>query len=309
MKMSRIPSLFFASLLAASMAVTLSACSRSGAKSQIGGERQLEAQTETVKERETIIETETEAPELTVEEKNALYLNWPKYDWDHLTKEGKFRYYEDENYTSKIVADVSKVQRVIDWEEMQEGGIDTCILKVGARGYSEGGLLEDSRFEAHFKDAAEAGMDVLGVYFYSQAISEEEAREEAAYVIDKLETCKADKDVIVFYDLETGYSSSGTRYRNYDLTDEEIKANLDAFAQVMAEEGYVTGVYTNLKWHNRNLSRKLFKGYPLWIANYSDQPRINKGFFLWQYTGVAHVKGSVQRLDLNLMFVKKEAAE
>lgn len=261
-----------------------------------------------LKEMPTETETESLSPEEAVARRLEAYADWPAYNWEHLTADAPFMAYEDENYRSELVVDLSKVQYEIDWQRLQEGGIRNCILKAGARGYSEGGLLEDSRFETHYQDAKAAGMNIVGVYFYSQAISVEEAEEEADFVLEKLKNCGASQDLIVFYDLETDISSSsGMRYRNFDLSNEEIRDNLDAFADCMTREGYVTGVYTNLKWHDRHLSRKLFRGYPLWIANYSDEPQIDEGFFLWQYTGVAHVKGSHQRVDLNLMFVRKES--
>ncbi len=109
-----------------------------------------------------------------------------EYDVALFEKEGELLKYQDEKYTSRVGIDVSKYQEKIDWESVRSQGIDFVFIRIGFRGYGEAGTINlDSRFEEHITGAQAAGLDV-GVYFFSQAINEEEAVEEAEFVVEQL---------------------------------------------------------------------------------------------------------------------------
>ena len=88
--------------------------------------------------------------------------------------------------TVRLGVDVSDYQSGTDWQQLAQQGVDFAILRVGYRGYTQGALRTDSSFRTFVRGARAAGIDV-GVYFFSQAISADEAREEARYVLDQLE--------------------------------------------------------------------------------------------------------------------------
>ena len=98
-------------------------------------------------------------------------------------------YYFDANGVQQNATfgiDVSKYQSSIDWEQVKTAGVKFVIIRIGSRGYGSGALVLDPMFEQHFTNARNAGLKV-GVYFFSQAVNEEEAREEAmgcAYVLN-----------------------------------------------------------------------------------------------------------------------------
>lgn len=94
--------------------------------------------------------------------------------------------YEDKKYTSRLGVDVSVFQGDIDWEQVKAAGYEFAILRIGYRGYGEKGTLNaDEKFEQNMENARKAGIDV-GVYFFSQAVNEEEAKEEADFVLEHL---------------------------------------------------------------------------------------------------------------------------
>lgn len=109
-----------------------------------------------------------------------------RYDWSNLTYEMTRPYYYEEGIlVSRIGIDVSDHQKEIDWQAVADDGIDFAIIRVGYRGYTEGQMYLDSEYAANMQGARDAGIDV-GVYFFSQAVDEEEAREEASFVIENL---------------------------------------------------------------------------------------------------------------------------
>ena len=103
---------------------------------------------------------------------------------DFVVADGFLTY--DGDAPSYVGVDVSSYQGEIDWERVAEAGVDFAMVRLGFRGYTEGGLYEDDRFRENLEGAMAAGLDV-GVYFFSQAVTEEEAREEARFVLERLE--------------------------------------------------------------------------------------------------------------------------
>lgn len=107
------------------------------------------------------------------------------YDPSCFYMDGGFLRYESDTITSQVGIDVSAHQQEIDWQRVADSGVQFAILRVGYRGYTEGAIQEDAYFEQNLEGAIDAGLDV-GVYFFSQAIDEQEAREEARFVLDKI---------------------------------------------------------------------------------------------------------------------------
>src|SRR5699024_9273816 len=102
-----------------------------------------------------------------------------KYDTYKFTQENDFTFYE----SVVQVVDVSEHQANIDWQQVKDSGMEFAILRIGYRGMTEGGLNLDATFEQNYQGATAAGLKV-GVYFFSQAITQKEAQEEAKYVLD-----------------------------------------------------------------------------------------------------------------------------
>ena len=221
------------------------------------------------------------------------------YEKEHLIEENGFKFYTDEegNITSKIGVDVSKYQAEIDWEEVKKAGIDFVIIRLGFRGYGESGkLVEDEFFKANIEGALEAGLEV-GVYFFSQAISEEEAVEEARFVIERIK----DYDITcpVVFDTE---EIKNDEARTDHFTNEEFTANCIAFCDIIKDTGYTPMIYAIMKWMAYTLELDKLTQYEKWYADYEPHPQCPYAFTMWQYTEKGQVPGISGNVDLNVWF-------
>lgn len=192
--------------------------------------------------------------------------------------------------------DVSYYQGKIDWEQVKQSGIDFAIIRVGYRGYgAEGKMVEDKLFHDNIKGAREAGIRV-GVYFFSQATSVEEALEEADFVLERIG--KYEIDMPVVFDWE--YVSEEARTANVDprtLTDCYL-----AFCGRMEEEGYTPMPYFNSYQSRKMMYLTELEQYPFWLALYSDRMTYPYRVEMWQYTDSGKVPGIEGNVDINLMF-------
>ena len=192
--------------------------------------------------------------------------------------------------------DVSKHQGEIDWNTVAQAGVDFAILRAGGRGYgSEGKLYEDECFQRNLEGARDAGLTV-GVYFFSQAISEEEAKEEAAYLLELIKDGRIDGPVV--FDWENiGHSKA----RTDSVTGELLTKMALAFCEEIRGAGYEPMVYVNLASAYRKYDLAQLTDYPLWLAEVDRQaPSFVYDFELWQYSHSGTVPGIPGRVDLNL---------
>lgn len=195
--------------------------------------------------------------------------------------------------------DVSYYQGDIDWQKVKDSGIEFAIIRLGYRGYGEEGkLVEDKYFHKNIQGALRAGLDV-GVYFFSQAITVEEAVEEAEYVLQRIKNY--DLTMPVVYDWE--YVSEEARTANMDrrtLTDCYL-----AFCGKVEEAGYTPMPYFNT-YQSRDLMNLVeLEAYPFWLALYSSRMTFPYRIEMWQYTDSGKVPGIEGNVDLNLFFVEE----
>lgn len=216
-----------------------------------------------------------------------------------LIKEGKM-IYKDDKYSSRLGVDVSHHQGKIDWEKVKEDGYEFAIIRIGYRGYgTEGTLNLDNRFHENIKDAQRAGLDV-GVYFFAQAINEEEALEEAEFVLKHLKGYEL--DLPVAYDPESILYDEA---RTDDVTGEQFTKNAKVFCKRIRKAGYEPMIYSNMLWEAYELDLKKLSDYPIWYADYEPLPQTPYDFVMWQYTSSGTVDGIKGRVDLNIQFVGK----
>lgn len=214
-------------------------------------------------------------------------------------KEGKM-IYKDDKYSSRLGVDVSHHQGKIDWEKVKEDGYEFAIIRIGYRGYgTEGTLNLDNRFHENIKDAQRAGLDV-GVYFFAQAINEEEALEEAEFVLKHLKGYEL--ELPVAYDPESILYDEA---RTDDVTGEQFTKNAKVFCKRIRKAGYETMIYSNMLWEAYELDLEKLSDYPVWYADYGPLPQTPYDFVMWQYTSSGTVDGIKGRVDLNIQFVGK----
>ena len=208
-------------------------------------------------------------------------------------------YYFDANGVQQNATfgiDVSKYQSSIDWEQVKTAGVKFVIIRIGYRGYGSGALVLDPMFEQHFTNARNAGLKV-GVYFFSQAVNEEEAREEAmgcAYVLNGRKL-----DYPIYFDTE---ASGGKNGRADGLGVEDRTKCAIAFCEEVKAQGYKPGVYASTLWFRQRVDLSRLTGYSIWNAHYNvaSSPI---SCDLWQGTCTARIPGYGGQIDVNISYV------
>lgn len=192
-----------------------------------------------------------------------------------------------------IGIDVSKYNKDIDWEKVKSSGIEYAIIRLGYRGSSTGSLVEDPYFERNLKGAREAGLKI-GVYFFTQALNETEAVEEASMVESLVSA--SDLSLPVFLDVE----SAGGRA---DVMDRGVRtANIKAFIETLENAGYRAGVYANKKWLTTYINADELSEYPIWLAQYKvKRPTYEGKYDAWQYSSKGRVDGIEGNVDLDVI--------
>ncbi len=198
--------------------------------------------------------------------------------------------------------DVSRYQGDIDWDQVKAAGVEFAMIRVGFRGYGQSGkLMEDANAKQNYENATKAGIKV-GVYFFAQAISVEEAREEAAYVLELIDGWNLEMPVA--YDWEC----LAADYRTVDADPQTVTDCAKAFCEVMGQEGYDTMIYFNPSQSRDMMYLEELVDYGFWLAMYSDQMTYEYKVDMWQYTKEGKVPGIEGNVDINLYFPYDETA-
>lgn len=189
--------------------------------------------------------------------------------------------------------DVSKYQPSINWAQVKASGVEYVIIRVGYRGYGSGVMVEDPYFKSHIAGARAAGLKV-GVYFYSQAITVEEAVEEASMAIQLCNSYKLHYPI--YFDTEATGTGVG-RADNLSKTQRTAIAN--AFCQTVQNSGYKAGVYASKSWFYYQLDYSQLSKYDIWLAHYTTSTDFSYRYDMWQYTGSGSCPGISGAVDLN----------
>lgn len=190
--------------------------------------------------------------------------------------------------------DVSKWNGSIDWNAVKNSGVSYVIIRVGYRGSSQGALIEDPTFKTNIKGASAAGLKV-GVYFFTQAVDEVEAVQEASMVLDRISGYKISYPV--FLDVE----SSGGRGDKIDSATRT--AVCKAFCNTIQNAGYTAGIYANKTWLTNKMDAGTLSSYKIWLAQYAAAPDYAGRYDLWQYKSTGRVSGISGNVDLNLSYL------
>ena len=212
------------------------------------------------------------------------------------TEEGLMQYVENGAVTSHKGIDVSKYQGTIDWSAVKEEGIEYAFIRLGLRGYESAKIVLDEYYEANMKGANSAGV-AAGVYFFTQAVTVEEAKEEADFVIEHL--AGYDVSCPVVFDVER---ISGGKGRADQLTKEERTDITIAFCEAVKAAGYTPMIYGNVVCFTRLLDMTKLNDYEKWYAFYDDYMYMPYNVSCWQYTEKGLVDGIPGNVDLNISF-------
>ena len=217
--------------------------------------------------------------------------------------DGKLYYFDANGVKQDKVTfgiDVSKYQSGLDWNKIKKSGVSFVIIRIGYRGYgAEGKLVKDPMFEEHFTNARNAGLKV-GVYFFTQAVNEAEAQEEAEGCNWALNGRMLDYPI--FYDTEASTAPGGTGRADGLGVEDRTKCAI-AFCERVKELGYKPGVYASTTWYRKRVNYNTLRSrYTIWNAHYgvSSSPI---GCDLWQGTEKARINGYSGELDANISYI------
>lgn len=196
---------------------------------------------------------------------------------------------------SKAGIDVSKWNGEIDWDKVKNAGVEFAIIRAGYRGSVSGSLIQDPRFEENMRGAQAAGIPT-GVYFFTQAVNEVEAVEEASMVLELLRKYKV--EFPVFIDTE----GAGGNGRADGLDVETRTLVCEAFCRTIENAGYTAGVYGSRNWYNNRLETKRLDNYFIWLAEYRSVPLYQGYYGMWQYTSKGKIDGINGNVDLNIYY-------
>ena len=195
---------------------------------------------------------------------------------------------------AKVGIDVSKWNKEIDWDKVKNAGVQFAIIRAGYRGSVTGSLVEDPMFVTNMKGAQAAGIPV-GVYFFTQAVDEVEAVQEASMVLDRISGYKISYPV--FLDVE-GSGGRGDKIDSATRT-----AVCKAFCNTIQNAGYTAGVYANKTWLSQKMDASALSAYKIWLAQYAAAPTYTGRYDLWQYKSNGKVSGISGNVDLNLSYL------
>lgn len=190
--------------------------------------------------------------------------------------------------------DVSKFNGNIDWNKVRNSGVSYVIIRCGFRGSTSGGLIEDAKFRENIKGATAAGLKV-GVYFFTQAVNEVEAVEEASMTLNMISGYRISYPV--FLDVE----GSGGRGDRIDYNTRT--AVINAFCKTISNSGYTAGVYASKSWLNSNFNPNGIGNAKIWLAQYNTTPTYSGRYNLWQYTSKGRVNGISGNVDMDLSYL------
>lgn len=217
----------------------------------------------------------------------------------NILESGEYQYLKDGQVISHKGIDVSQYQGNIDWKKVAEDGVEFAFIRAGYRGYGRTGkLVEDANFDKNIKGAVSNGIKV-GVYFYSQATTEEEAIEEANLVLSKIAPYKVECPVV--FDVEKVTADPNARMNLISL---EKRTNLALlFCQTIENAGYKPMIYYNTEMGALMLDLETLEGYDKWFAAYSDRFYYPYAYQVWQYSQTGRVAGIEGAVDLDISFV------
>lgn len=226
--------------------------------------------------------------------------NVPRHNYDlerfYLDEDGYMRYSDDDILSTKVGIDISNFQGTIDWETLGKTKIDFAMLRLGYRGYSQGGLMLDDSFETNAQAAEEQGIPI-GIYFFSQAVSYEEGVEEAEFVLANLEGINITYPIVI--DTE---KMEVEEARANDISNEKRTDAIVGFCETIKAAGYTPMIYANRNWYAQNLDMDRLGEYQLWLAQYANVPDFPYKFTGWQYTSEGSVPGVPGDVDIDLWF-------
>lgn len=225
------------------------------------------------------------------------------YQYTHVDVRTDSKWYGDEVHGNSTVTDdfykyfggedmkgidVSVHNGNIDWNKVKSAGIEFAILRAGF------GRLEkqkDEKFEQNYAGAKAAGI-LVGAYWYSYAMTPEEAELEANVFLKVIKGKQF--EMPVYFDLE--------EKKQFDLGKEKVSAIMRAFLEKVEKSGYFTGLYGSASSLTTHTADDIKSHYTIWLAHWVNQTNYSGAYAVWQYFEKGHVDGINGNVDLDICY-------
>lgn len=219
------------------------------------------------------------------------------YNTDLFVKDGSIMHYNDPAYDTRIGIDVARYQGDINWQKVAGSGIEFAMLRVGGRGADSGEIYDDVQFQSYIQGAKAAGVKT-GVYFYSTAVSVEEAVEEANYVLGKVMPYGLEYPIAFDWEILSKTS------RNANVSKDVLTGAAKAFCDTVAGYGFTPMIYLGLDTAYNRMNLSQLTGYDKWFAQYGvTKPSMYYDYRIWQYSDSGSVPGIEGKVDMDIIFI------
>ncbi len=190
--------------------------------------------------------------------------------------------------------DISKHNGNIDWNAVKNSGVQYVILRCGYRGSASGVLVEDQKFKSNIQGATAAGLKV-GIYFFSQAVNEVEAVEEASMTLSLIKNYRITYPVYIDVESANGRADGISKAARTSV--------INAFCQTIRNSGYTPGLYANKNWLTEKINTGALGGCKIWLAQYVAAPTYGGRYEMWQYSSRGSIAGIKGNVDLNVSYM------
>lgn len=206
-------------------------------------------------------------------------------------------YYLNGKEASWCGVDISSKQEGVDFKKLKKAGCDFVMIKVGGRGYSSGEIVLDEKLKDYMTGAKNAGLDI-GVYFFSQAITEDEVEEEVETLLEAI------KDYSVKYPVVIQMQEIEGDIARVDSLDMDSRTELTKlFLSEVEDAGYKPMLYGNKEWLVTKIDLEALAEYDVWLSQEADTPDYPYEFNMWQYEKTGKISGISEETGLNICFV------
>ena len=227
------------------------------------------------------------------------YLTKNTYDFTKIEeKAGLKRYLENDRNVSYVGVDISKQTGIVSFTGLKAAGVDYVMIRLGGRGYSTGQISLDENFKENIEGAIAEGLDV-GVYFYSQAINQDEAVQEANFVIENLEPYRGSIKYPVAFDMEFVINDEA---RIDGLSREGRTDITTSFLESVKAAGYIPMLYGDKEWLIKEVDLAKLQSYDVWLTQETDIPDYPYQYAMWQYSTKGVLNGIKGDANLNICF-------
>ena len=211
--------------------------------------------------------------------------------------------YEDEDYTSRFGVDVSYHNEDVDFAALKKAGVSFVMIRCGYRGYTNGTISEDEKFREYIQAAEDAGLDA-GVYFFSQAVTAEEAAEEARFVLEEIRSYNITMPVVYDNEIITeDENARGNAISIQQRTDDAV-----VFLENIRQAGYTPMLYASTQTYDELYDYTYLNDYDTWIAQYESLNTYPYAYSMWQYSDAGIENTALAGLDLDIQFIPKAQA-